>query len=604
MKKVLLLAMIIILSCSKDEPSRYLLTVKAKEGGSVSSTGGEYQEGEILTITANANAEYKFVNWSNGSTENPISITVETNQVYLANFTKVKYSLTLSKEGEGTISEYLISSGKADYNSGSVVRLIATPSEGYYFKGWSGDLTSTSNPVELDIKSAKSITALFDLIEVSLQIEIAEGEGQVLKEVISLEKSTDYIYGTTVKLIPKPAEGFYFVSWGGDHIGEENPLQITLTESKTIQANFDVLPSIYLDENKVTIKAYDSAVIGNIYELDGVSYTVVDRDLLISMVSAGDDLTKIITTRVTNMNQIFLGVAAFNQNIGSWDTSNVYDWTEMFSFASSFNQNISSWDTSNASNMKGMFNGAIAFNQDIGSWNTSNVTDMTNMFNQATEFNQDIGSWNTSNVNSMQAMFREAISFNQEIGGWVTSKVNSMSNMFAFAYDFNKDIGGWNTSNVTDMNNMFSLSSAFNQNIGSWNTSNVTDMTNMFNQATEFNQDIGSWNTSNVNSMQAMFALAKFFNQDIGNWKTSSVSDLSYMFYNATAFNQDLSGWNTSNVFDMSGMFQGASVFNQDLTGWCVSKISSEPSGAYTSFINEDSILIVTNKPIWGTCPD
>ena len=77
-----------------------------------------------------------------------------------------------------------------------------------------------------------------------------------------------------------------------------------------------------------------------------------------------------------------MGASSFNQDISSWNVSNVTEMNVMFSDASSFNQDISSWNVSNVTNMRYMFSDASSFNQDIGSWNVSNVTDMSGMFSE------------------------------------------------------------------------------------------------------------------------------------------------------------------------------------------------------------------------------
>ena len=49
-------------------------------------------------------------------------------------------------------------------------------------------------------------------------------------------------------------------------------------------------------------------------------------------------------------------------------------------FRNAFNQDISTWDVSNVTNMTGMFLGVTPFNQDIRAWDVSNVTNMNYMF--------------------------------------------------------------------------------------------------------------------------------------------------------------------------------------------------------------------------------
>ena len=106
----------------------------------------------------------------------------------------------------------------------------------------------------------------------------------------------------------------------------------------------------------------------------------------------------IVTTLMTNMYIMFQNCTAFNQNIGSWDTSKVTDMGIMFENAATFNYDISEWDTSLVTSTVFMFQGALAFNQNIGAWNTSNVTSMIAMFQNATVFNQNISGWTVAQV--------------------------------------------------------------------------------------------------------------------------------------------------------------------------------------------------------------
>lgn len=204
----------------------------------------------------------------------------------------------------------------------------------------------------------------------------------------------------------------------------------------------------FLAENGITIQCPDASP-GDKGFVGDVEYEAVDRELLIVRRDEGADLTRLCTTPVTDMREMFLGATSFNQVIGNWDTANVTDMLQMFNGATSFNESIGGWDTGNVTDMRGMFYQAGSFNQPIGGWNTANVTSMGAMFFFATAFNQPIGDWNTANVTNMVSMFFRATSFNQPIGDWDTANVTNMNSMFNGAGSFNQNLSGWCVSNIT-----------------------------------------------------------------------------------------------------------------------------------------------------------
>ena len=352
--------------------------------------------------------------------------------------------------------------------------------------------------------------------------------------------SGQHIEGTIVELTAIPNVKWEFKEWAGDLTGTDNPKEIIWNNSKTITAIFEEQSPFYLDENGVTIKARDWVTAGTTGELGGVTYTAVDIAQLELMFSKEDDVSKVVTTLITDMSDLLVnapievrafqpGLVEFNPDISSWDVSNVTNMSNMFGtkgyseaqnrdnyYEVYFNQDISKWDVSKVTNMSGMFNNAIDFNQNIGEWDVSQVTDMSLLFGAGAEgtsgssnFNQDIGSWDVSKVTNMEKMFAFSKAFNQDIGNWDVSNVTNMSLMFAGRYsarsNFNQDIGSWNVSKVTKMNQMFNFST-FNQNIGAWDVSSVNDMYAMFYQATAFNQDISNWCVTNIVSEPTYFS--------------------------------------------------------------------------------------------------
>ena len=367
----------------------------------------------------------------------------------------------------------------------------------------------------------------------------------------------------------------------------------------------------------------------------------------------------IVTTLMTDMNEIFNNASTFNQDISSWDTSNVTNMLIMFANANAFNQDIGKWDVSNVIYMSQMFNVNTSppsvFNQDISSWNTENVTHMDYMFAGAIAFNKNISGWDVSNVvyfnyfrhNSGLSINNTPFSFRpiSRLANGVTiqftdpnvisseplfiqSNLRGSIEWFAVVTNSSKtEITNYAktgtssyfttsgqlipfknivTTLMTDMSSMFFNLNVFNQDISEWDTSKVTNMSFMFANANAFNQDISEWDTSKVTLMQYMLSNAHAFNHDISQWITSKVTNMYQMFSGALVFNQNISGWDTSNVTNMRQMFAAAWEFDQPIGSWDTSKVIDMAYMFYAAIIFNQNLSgwNVANVNDWTSFAD
>ncbi len=281
MKKLLYYFLVLFLvSCSKD-PILYTLTtsVNPLEGGTLTPTTTQFEEGETVVLNATPSTEYTFFAWSgvSGSSAST-SIVMDSDKAVTAVFTKKRYALNILIEGEGEVDEKIIKAGvSTDYNSGTIIELSASPAIEWIFVEWKGDFSEVENPTQISIDKPKNITAVFEKKQYPLSIEI-EGNGSVEEKIIKPGLANDYNSGTIIQLNAVPENGWSFLKWSGDLLSSKNPIEITVDMAKTIKAEFfnpdqfTGLPIIYVNTNGVAIDSKEDYVEGVASIIGGENY--------------------------------------------------------------------------------------------------------------------------------------------------------------------------------------------------------------------------------------------------------------------------------------------------------------------------------------------
>ncbi len=213
--------------------NQYTLTVNIVGSGSVSKSPNQatYNAGTIVTLTATPSTGNHFVGWSGDTTAttNPLPLPMIANRTVTATFAINTYAVTLSSVGAGSATK---SPDLPQYNHGTPITFTGTPQSGQSFSSWSGDTSSTANPLNMTVTRPLNIVARFT---VAVNITIV-GSGSVTKN----PNLTAYPLGSIVQLTATPITGWHFVGWSGDTTATTNPLSISLPTTRNLTATFAI----------------------------------------------------------------------------------------------------------------------------------------------------------------------------------------------------------------------------------------------------------------------------------------------------------------------------------------------------------------------------
>src|SRR3989338_3031465 len=240
---------------------QYALTVAISPagGGSVSSTPAgisgptrcpaTFTSGTVVALTATPASGYTFTSWTGNADCTDGSVTMTAARSCTANFSVVQYALTvaISPAGGGSVSSTPAgiscpTTCTANFNSGTVVALTATPASGYTFTSWTGNADCTDGSVTMT--AARSCTANFSVVQYALTVAISPaGGGSVSSTPAGISGPTrcpaTFTSGTVVALTATPASGYTFTSWTGNADCTDG--SVTMTAARSCTANFSVV---------------------------------------------------------------------------------------------------------------------------------------------------------------------------------------------------------------------------------------------------------------------------------------------------------------------------------------------------------------------------
>jgi len=143
-----------------------------------------------------------------------------------------KYALTVSVTGEGTVA--LDPSG-GSYDFDTTVTLDPTPSDGWRFVQWEGDLGGSTDPATITMDDNKSVRAVFEQNGTPASYVLIVDANSCC--AVQLDPAGGvYDAGTEVTLTAVSTACCTFDHWEGNLTGSTNPATLTMDADKSVKA--------------------------------------------------------------------------------------------------------------------------------------------------------------------------------------------------------------------------------------------------------------------------------------------------------------------------------------------------------------------------------
>lgn len=192
----------------------YTVSLTAGDGGSVSG-GGEYNYGSTATISATPNANYKFRNWSDGSTEatRTLTITSDVSLTAYFDYDGVKVIVTSGEGGKAEVrNKRTGEQGASAYGIiGDTFIFIGTPSYGYHngyvqLDGSQNQIAYGSNYV-INAKGTYQFKGYFTPNDYTIKVSVGSGEFD------SYFSGGTFSYGTVIEMWVNINPHYNFLYW-------------------------------------------------------------------------------------------------------------------------------------------------------------------------------------------------------------------------------------------------------------------------------------------------------------------------------------------------------------------------------------------------------